>query len=496
MPVPGSDANCNDPVYATLDDLIQTLAVHDAIGMKRPMSQKSDLGGHGLAFADDAGRGLAGSPDRACRDGAMPQRTAIGQAPHAPTAPTQAADTHPPPLRSGAGGPVSALRDAEWLTADRVTAFTRIFLLLFIGCVASIPWFAPTMDVGHDFAAFWTAAKLALEGRAADAYGDAGRAAVAALFGQNSYPPFFYPPTSLLFWLPFALVSFATAACIWIAATGAAYAAAMRAMLKGGSIVPALAFPGAWICALFGQNSLFSAALLGGSAATLDRYPAIAGVLLGCFSYKPQLALLAPLVLILTRRWRALAAAVATTLVLVLAATAIFGIEPWIKFVGVLPQAKAWSMDGGPGFEKFASPFAAVRLAGGSGDTAWLIQLVAAAIAISVLVLVLRKRPGGGAEIALMVAATGLCVPSLGSYEVVILAIPGAWLVSQALAQGWLPYERIALAALYLTPFVMVPAGANGVQLAPLACAALVALVARRIVSSRRNQRPTTDAAC
>ncbi len=451
------------------------------------MSQKSDLGGHGLAFADDAGRRLAGPLDRAGHDGALPECAPVSQASHAPTARKQAADAHTPLVRSGASALISALRDAEWLTADRVTAFTRMFLLLFIGCVASIPWFAPTMDVGHDFASFWTAARLALEGRAADAYGNAGRAAVAALFGQNSYAPFFYPPTSLLFWLPFAMLSFATAVIIWIATTGAAYAAAMRAMLKGGSIVPALAFPGVWICALFGQNSLFSAALLGGSAVTLDRYPAIAGVLLGCFSYKPQVALLAPLVLILTRRWRALAAAVATTLVLVLAATAIFGIEPWIKFVGVLPEAKAWSMDGGPGFEKFASPFAAVRLAGGSSSTAWLIQLIAAAAAISVLMLVLRKRPDGAAAIALMVAATGLCVPSLGSYEVVILAIPGAWLIAQSLAQGWLPYERIVLAALYLAPFVMVPAGANGLQLAPLACAALVALVARRIVSSRRK---------
>lgn len=451
------------------------------------MSQKSDLGGHGLAFADDAGRRLAGPSDRAGEDGALRQHAPVGQASGTLTARRQAADAPTPQVSSGTSALIAALRDAEWLTADRVTAFTRMFLLLIIGCVASIPWFAPTMDVGHDFASFWTAARLALAGRAADAYGDAGRAAVAALFGQNSYAPFFYPPTSLLFWLPFALLSFAMAVIIWIAATGAAYAAAMRAMLKGGSIVPALAFPGVWICALFGQNSLFSAALLGGSAVTLDRYPAIAGVLLGCFSYKPQVALLAPLVLILTRRWRVLAAAAATTLVLVLAATAIFGIEPWIKFVGVLPEAKAWSMDGGPGFEKFASPFAAVRLAGGSSSTAWLVQLIAAAAAVSVLILALRKRPGGAAEIALMVAATGLCVPSLGSYEVVILAIPGAWLIAQALAQGWLPYERIALAALYLAPFVMVPAGANGLQLAPFACAALVALVARRIVSSPRK---------
>jgi alpha-1,2-mannosyltransferase len=454
---PGSDGlapNCNDRVYATLDDLIQTLRVHDAIGMKRPMSQKSNLESHRLAFADDAARHLAAVSD----DGA-----------------------HSPRIKSGAAALVSVLREADWLTADRVTAFTRVFLLLFIGCIAIIPWAAPTMDVGHDFAAFWTAAKLALEGRAGDAYGDAGRAAVAALFGQKTYAPFFYPPTSLLFWLPFALVSFATAAVVWVVATSAAYAAAVRAVLRGGSVVPALAFPGVWVCALFGQNSLFSAALFGGATATLDRYPVIAGALLGCFSYKPQVALLAPLVLILTRRWRALAAAAATTLVLAAAATVAFGIDPWVRFVAVLPEASAWSLGGGPGFEKFASPYTAVRLAGGSSSAAWLVQMIAAAVAISVLILVLWKRPGGAAEIALTVAVTALCVPSLGSYEVVMLAIPGAWLISQALAQGWLPYERIALAALYLTPFAMVPASANGLQLAPIAGAALIALVARRI---------------
>ncbi|WP_456731949.1 glycosyltransferase family 87 protein [Bradyrhizobium sp. USDA 3364] len=424
------------------------------------MSQKSDLEGHRLAFADDAARHLAASDE--ADPGAATQRGTIGR-------------------MSGADALISALRDADWLTSDRITAFSRVFLVLFVGCIAMIPWAAPTMDVGHDFAAFWTAARLALDGRAGDAYGEAGRAAVAAVLGPKNYAPFFYPPTSLLFWLPFALLPFATAVFIWIVATGAAYATAMRAILKGGSIIPALAFPGVWVCALFGQNSLFSAALLGGSAVTLDRYPVIAGALLGCFAYKPQLALLAPLVLILTRRWRALGAAAATTLVLILATSAIFGIDPWIKFVAVLPEASAWSIGGAPGFEKFASPYAAIRLAGGSAGAAWLVQLAAAAIAVIILIVLLWKRRGGAAEIALMVAVTGLCIPSLGNYEMVMLAIPGAWLISQALEQGWLPYERIALAALYLTPFAMVPASANGLQLAPIAGIALVALLARRI---------------
>src|SRR5271156_2288639 len=107
---------------------------------------------------------------------------------------------------------VAALRDADWLTEDRATAFTRALLVQFIGCLAIIPWVAPTLNIGHDFAAFWTSARFALDGRASDAYGEPARAALAAMFGRGSYAPFFYPPTALFLWLPFALVPFPMAA--------------------------------------------------------------------------------------------------------------------------------------------------------------------------------------------------------------------------------------------------------------------------------------------
>jgi alpha-1,2-mannosyltransferase len=377
----------------------------------------------------------------------------------------------------------AALRDADWLTQDRASAFARVLLVLLIGSVAISPWAALTLNIGHDFAAFWTSAKLALDGRADDAYGEPERAALVALLGPGNYAPFFYPPTALLFWLPFALVPFGTAAVLWLTATGAAYATAIRAILKGGSIVPAIAFPAVLVCALFGQNSLFSAALLGGSAATLDRYPVIAGVLLGVLTYKPQLALLAPLFLISARRWQALAAASATSLLMIVGATAVFGIESWRGFIGVLPEASAWNVGGAPGFDKFASPYAAIRLLGGSSDLAWFIQLVIAFTAITALIVVSWKRPGGAAEISLLTAATGLVVPFFVNYDMVIFAIPGAWLTSQAVAHGWLPYERAALAALYLTPFAMIAASSNGVPLAPIAVIALTILIIRRIRS-------------
>jgi hypothetical protein len=98
-----------------------------------------------------------------------------------------------------------------------------------------------------------------------------------------------------------------------------------------------------------------------------------------------------------------------------------------------------------------------------------------------VLVVTTWRRPGGAAEIALLVATTGLCLPFLGNYDTVIFAVPGAWLISEAVAKGWLPYERAILAALYVTPFLMIPAGPNGVPLAPIAVGALTLSVIRRI---------------
>jgi hypothetical protein len=375
---------------------------------------------------------------------------------------------------------MAALRDADWLTQDRVIAFTRVLLVVLVGFGAMIPWAAPSMNVGQDFAAFWTSARLALDGRVGDAYGEPERAAIAALLGPGRYATFFYPPPALLLWLPFALLPFLTALALWVTATGAAYATAIRAILRGGSIIPAIAFPAVTVCALFGQNSLFSAALLGGSAVTLDRFPLLAGVFIGFLVYKPQLAVLAPLVLILARRWRAFAAASATTLVLIMGATVAFGIDSWTAFISTLSDATVWNAGGAPGFDKFASPYAAIRLLGGPINLAWLVQLATAAAAITALVFTSWKRPGGSAEIAILVAATGLCVPFLGNWDMVIFAVPGAWLISEAIANGWLPYERVALALLYASPLIIIPASVNGAPLAPLAEVALALLVIRR----------------
>ena len=382
-----------------------------------------------------------------------------------------------------------ALRDAHWLTADRLNAATQVWIFVMAGILSSIPWTKPTMQIGRDFAAFWVAARLAWDGQAASSYGDAEPAMLVGMFGGGGYPPFFYPPVALLLWLPFAALPFAAAMAIWLCLTGAAFAAAIRSVAGSRMVVTALACPAAIVCGLYGQNGLLSAALLGAAAATLERSPVVAGMLIGCFAYKPQLAVLAPVTLALAGRWRAFAGAAVTAVVLIAFSMLAFGVGSWTAFIAALPRAEAWNANGVPGFGKFVSPYAAMRLLGASAAWAWEVQGVCAAAVLALLVLVVRRRPGGSAEIVMMVATLAFWVPFLGEYDLPIFAIPAAWLVSEAVRTGWLPYERLTVMGLYLAPAVVTLASGYGVPLGPPALAVLTVSVARRMPRRELGRR-------
>ena len=385
-------------------------------------------------------------------------------------------------IQSAATACHRAIRDAAWLTASRANAVAWLLFIELLAVTALVPWIVPDLRLGYDFATFWIAAKFALSGHAPDAYGMPGQQAMTAMFGPGRHPPFFYPPTALLLWTPFALLPFAPAAWLWLGSIGAAYAACMRALLGNRLLILAIAFPAVFVGALLGQTSLLVAALFGGAALTLDRSPRLAGVLIGCLVFKPQLAVLAPLALAAAGRWQAFIAAAVTVVILVLGSVAAFGVESWSAFFTVLPSVKSWN--GGPDthFDLFASLYAAARLLQMSDMTAGIVQLLAAIAAIAALWLIARHRPGGAAEMSMLVVATGFCVPFLGDYDLLIFAVPGIWLGREAARTGWLPYERAGLAVLFLAPLMIkLAAQLMAVPLAPPALAILAALVVRRI---------------
>jgi hypothetical protein len=83
---------------------------------------------------------------------------------------------------------------------------------------------------------------------------------------------------------------------------------------------------------------------------------------------------------------------------------------------------------------------------------------------------------------AMLVVASGFCVPFLGDYDLVMFALAGLWLGREAARGGWLAYERIGLAVLFVAPLAIKAAAQGaGVPLAPVALAGLAGLVVRRV---------------
>src|SRR5262249_22539846 len=138
-----------------------------------------------------------------------------------------------------------------------------------------------------------------------------------------------------------------------------------------------------------GHNGFLTTALLAGGLALLDRRPLIAGVLFGLLAYKPQFAVMIPLVLLATGRWRTLAAGVATVAALTAVVSALFGTEVWHAFLAGSVFTRTVVLEqGNTGFNKIQSVFAWVRLWGGGVPLAYALQgAVSIAVAVALVVL-------------------------------------------------------------------------------------------------------------
>jgi hypothetical protein len=368
-------------------------------------------------------------------------------------------------------------------------------------CVMWVQWqtSAPRVSkVSGDFVSFWTAGRLALAGHAADAYREVPHFfEQLALHGDPDgwgYLAFFYPPFFLLLCAAFALLGYLPALSLWLATTCACYVAAIRALVPKGVRegeriwVLFLGYPAVMVNAGFGQNGFLSTALLGGAAVWLDRRPVMAGMCLGCLAYKPQLGIIVPLALAVAGRWRCFAVAGATVLALAAAATLAFGAGIWPAFIADMAEARGnWMEAANPFLEYWITVFGAVRLHDGPLALAYAAQAVVSVTAAFMLVRALLRRPPGArsgrAEGAAIAACVPFCSPFILEYDLVILAVPMAWLLGEALRGGFRRGERVALLGAYLAPVLCkVPLFANAMQPGVIAAAALLfAAVLRRM---------------
>ena len=388
---------------------------------------------------------------------------------------------------------------ARWLNSRRVVVYPRIFVAVYAVAIVALLAASPHLidpfgkPIGTDFLSIWAAGKLAVSGEPAAAYDWARHFAVqrdALAWANGQAIPvsaWHYPPMFLIIAAGLAFLPYAAALAVWLSATLLAYLATIRAIIPDRrALIAALAFPAVFVNLGHGQNGFLTAGLLGGGLVLLDRRPGLAGVLLGLLAYKPQFGLLVPLVLLIGGHWRAMILAALTVIVTVLVSWALLGSETWYAFIGSLAHTKGFLLEqGAPGWAKLQSTFAAVRLLGGSIASAYAAQALVAALATAAVVWAWRQPVELALKSAALVTATVMVTPFVLDYDLIVLALPIAWISAAALRQGFLPWEKIGLFAAWMLPLLSRLIGQHlGLPTAPIVLALLLALILRRVAAS------------
>ena len=217
----------------------------------------------------------------------------------------------------------------------------------------------------------------------------------------------------------------------------------------------ALAFPAVLINVGHGHNGFLTAALLGGGLVILDRRPLLAGILFGLMAYKPQFGLMIPIALAAGGYWRTFAAAAATAVLLTLVTTLVFGVQVWHAFfVGAEFTRTVVLEQGDTGWHKIQSIFSWARMWGAPVPLAYAIQGAATLVfAMASAWLWHGKAPYPLKAAGLCLAAI-LATPYTLDYDMMVLAPAIAFLAADGMARGFGPWEKTALAALWLVPLV------------------------------------------
>lgn len=281
-----------------------------------------------------------------------------------------------------------------------------------------------------DFIAFWSAGRAALEGHAAQVY-DAeliGRYHQLAVPGVLFIAPWNSPPTFLLIASALALLPYPAAALTFLALSGALYVfTAMKLLPHRRQLIFALTLPAALYHFGTVQTGLLIAGITGLALVWLDRRPLRAGALIGLLAIKPHLAILWPLLLAFSGRWRTFAAAAATAFGFAVLAALVFGADSFGRFFENMPHAQSLIAEQRLSTPAYGSLYGNLLGLGVPTALAMAVHAASAAAALfaAAVVFVRHERTAAGAALC---AATLLISPYLFFYDYTLLAVGAALL--------------------------------------------------------------------
>jgi hypothetical protein len=196
------------------------------------------------------------------------------------------------------GQPVAGA--GHWLNGERIRVYS--WMIVVIVGITLVVWIGLSLPdlvdprgkpIGADFMSYWSAARLALDGRPETAFDESVISAVqhaAVPFLPNIWYPWHYPPIFLLVVAPLGLLPYPAALASFVLGTAALWAALARCVLTDRRAwIVAAATPAGLINLIDGQNAFLTAALAGFALLWLDCRPVAAGVLVGLLAVKPHL---------------------------------------------------------------------------------------------------------------------------------------------------------------------------------------------------------------
>lgn len=374
---------------------------------------------------------------------------------------------------------------------SRWISIAHWLLLGGLGTVLSIVYLTsisdPIFSEHRDFGVFWTGSVLLWRDQVLQLFDpDAFRIALSQIMGKDfPYLPFPYPPHSLLLLAPLSLAPYLISLAIWLMLTfGVMLATLWRQLDRRWMMALALFLsPASAVNMASGQNGFLSAALLCGGLLCLERRPILAGILIGFLSYKPQLGLLLPFLLMAGGYGRAFVSASVTVVVLVILSAWTFGVDSWLLYLTEsgpyqMEIAQYWT-----GRFQFMSPtyFMAGRLLAFPLPLAWAVQIAATLLAGASAIWTFRQPAPPRLKAALAMVAVFLVSPYALTYDLTIVSA-AILLAFSSFAPKWWEYAIAFI--VWALPALTLPAS---LPIGPVLISMLFLVLLRRVVLMRSN---------
>ena len=327
---------------------------------------------------------------------------------------------------------------------------------------------------GRDFVNLWTGGSMLREQGAEGLYDlERYRAFLSEIFGALRPHNYSYPPATFPIAEGFSYLPYGAALAAWLLLTGALFVWAARPWWpeRFGTPWLALLTPAALMNIWAGHYGfLLGALFLMGFRYLAERHHQRSGISFGLMLVKPHLALLVPLVLLLRKKWLPIVAGAITVGLLIVATSAVYGVDTWFDWLSGAGSHQASLLDAGLSFYGHMSASLATAILRVSDDVPMALgaQALLASAAVGMLVVATLRRVSTPELAMLTATATFLVLPYAFNYDMTVVCIAALRLWADPNANR---VERWLAISGFVSPQI-------GMLLAPLALPAMPVMIA------------------